>query len=89
MVPLFVTWAEGLSTETVGEDLFLAKIRTKFEWRLFFFGLHLILGQKPDWIWVKAFFFFGLHLILGQKPLKFGQENELGFGLEILHSGLH
>ena len=32
--PPFVTWAEGLSTETVGEDLF--------------FGLHLILGQKPD-----------------------------------------
>ena len=27
----FVTWAEGLSTETVGEDLFLAKNRTKFE----------------------------------------------------------
>ena len=30
-VPLFVTWAEGLSTDTVGEDLFLAKNRTKFE----------------------------------------------------------
>ena len=29
--PLFVTWAEGLSTETVGEDLFLAKNRTNFE----------------------------------------------------------
>ena len=29
--PLFVTWAEGLSTETVGENLFLAKNRTKFE----------------------------------------------------------
>ena len=27
----FVTWAEGLSTETVGEDLFLAKKQTKFE----------------------------------------------------------
>ena len=31
--PPFVTWAEGLSTETVGEDLF--------------FGPHVILGQKP------------------------------------------
>ena len=30
--PSFVTWAEGLSTETVGEDLFLAKNWTKFEW---------------------------------------------------------
>ena len=29
--PLFVTWAEGLSTKTVGENLFLAKNRTKFE----------------------------------------------------------
>ena len=29
--PLFVSWAEGLSSETVGEDLFLAKNRTKFE----------------------------------------------------------
>ena len=27
----FVTWADSLSTETVGEDLFLAKNRTKFE----------------------------------------------------------
>ena len=32
MAPHFVTWAEGLSTEAVGEDLF--------------FGLHLILGRK-------------------------------------------
>ena len=44
MATHFVTWAEGLSTEAVGEDLF--------------FGLHLILGQKPDQIWVKIFFFF-------------------------------
>ena len=29
--PSFVTWAEDLSTETVGEDLFLAKNWTKFE----------------------------------------------------------
>ena len=46
----FVTWADSLSTETVGEDLFLAKNQTKFEWRpfFFFFGLHLILGRKTD-----------------------------------------
>ena len=29
--PPFITWAEGLSTETVGEDLFLAKNWPKFE----------------------------------------------------------
>ena len=29
--PPFFTWAEGLSTETVGEELFLAKNRSKFE----------------------------------------------------------
>ena len=34
MAPPFVTWAESLSTKTVGEDLF--------------FGLHLILGRKTD-----------------------------------------
>ena len=28
--PPFVTWADSLSSETVGEDLFLAKNRTKF-----------------------------------------------------------
>ena len=42
-----VTWAEGLSTETVGEDIFLAKNWTKYESRPFF-GLLLILNQKPD-----------------------------------------
>ena len=47
--PPFVAWAEGLSTETVGEDLFfLDKNSTKFERRPFFYGLHLIFGQKPD-----------------------------------------
>ena len=30
-MPPFVTWAQGFSTQTVGEDLF--------------FGLHLLLGQ--------------------------------------------
>ena len=36
MGSLFVTWADSLSTETVGEDLFLAKNRTKFEKTFFF-----------------------------------------------------
>ena len=49
--PLSVTWAEGLSTETVGEDLFLAKNRTKFEWKPFCFGYHLSLGRKTNLVW--------------------------------------
>ena len=52
---LFVTWAEGLSTETVGENLFLAKNRTKFEWRPFF-CLHLILGRKTDLVLGRKIF---------------------------------
>ena len=48
MPPPLFTWAEDLSPETVGEDLFLAKNRTKFEYRPFFFGLNLILGRKTD-----------------------------------------
>ena len=44
----FVTWAEGWSTETVGEDLFLAKNWTKFERRPLFFGIHLSLSRKMD-----------------------------------------
>ena len=43
----FVTWAEGLSTETVGEDLF--------------FGLHLILGRKTDLVFGLQNFDSGLH----------------------------
>ena len=35
---------------------FWAKNGTKFEWRPFFFALHLILGKKWDEIWVKTFF---------------------------------
>ena len=34
MASPFVTWAEGLGTKTVGEDLF--------------FGFYVILGPKPD-----------------------------------------
>ena len=57
--PPFVTWAEGLSTETVGEDLFSAKNRTKFEWRRFFLvGLHLILGRKRTWFGAEKFSFW-------------------------------
>ena len=72
MASPFVTWAEGLSTKTVGEDLFFglhlfwAKNRTKFEWRPFsfltedlFFWYSLNFGPNPP--------FFGLHLILGRK----------------------
>ena len=66
--PPFVTWAEGLSTETVSEDLFLAKNRTKFECNptSFFFGLHLIVGQKIM-LNLSEDFFFGLHLSLSRK----------------------
>ena len=45
-----------------------------------FFGLHLNLGQKPDWIWVKTFFFS-----FWFSP-NFGQVNGLRFGLENFHS---
>ena len=62
MAPPFVTWAESLSTKTVGEDLL--------------FGLHVILGQKPD------------DLFFWSSP-NFGQENGLGFGVENFHAGLH
>ena len=36
--PLFVTWAEGLSTETVGEDLFWPKIVKNLSEDLFFWS---------------------------------------------------
>ena len=38
MAPHFVTWADSLSTETVGEDIFGAKKRSKFELKLFFWS---------------------------------------------------
>ena len=43
--PPFVTWAEDLRTETVGENLFWLNLSEGF-----FFGLPLILGEneKPD-----------------------------------------
>ena len=67
MAPPFVTCADGLSTETMGEDLFLAKNLTKFERRPFFyFGLHLILDKKSG-LNLSEDLFFGLHLILGRK----------------------
>ena len=40
--PFFVTWAEGLSTETVGEDFVLAKNRSED----FFFWSSPNFGQK-------------------------------------------
>ena len=47
--PPFLTWAEDLSTETMGEDLFFwPKTGLNLGEDLFFFGLHLILGKKPD-----------------------------------------
>ena len=52
MAPHFVTWAEGLSTEAVSEDLF--------------FGLHLILGKKNG-LNLSEDFFFSLHPILSRK----------------------
>ena len=46
----------------LSEDLFFllltwfwAKDRTKFEWRPFFFALHLILGEKSDWFRAEQF----------------------------------
>ena len=65
----FVTWAEGLSTEAVGEDFFLAKNRTKFEWKPFFFGLHLILGRKTGLVlgW-KIFILVFINLKFSEFP---------------------
>ena len=45
MASPFVTWAKGLSTQTVGEDLFFC-----------FFGLHLILGRKTDLVLGRKIF---------------------------------
>ena len=57
MGPLFVTWAEGLSAETVGEDL--------FSWPPSNFGPKTGLNLSEDLYFY--FFVFGLHLILGRK----------------------
>ena len=45
--PPFVTRAEGLSTELVGEDFLWPKTGPNLSEDLFF-GLHLILGRKTD-----------------------------------------
>ena len=57
MPPPFVTWAEDLSTQTVGEDLcfwpfpnFGPKTGLNLSQDLFFFGLHLILDRKTGLI---------------------------------------
>ena len=72
MAPPFVTYAQGLSTETVGDDFFWPKTGLNLSEDLFFvffcfFGHHLILGQKPDKLWVKTLLFWS-------SP-NFGQEN--------------
>ena len=53
MASRFVSWAEALSTQMVGEDVcflpapnFGQKIGLNLSEDLFFFGLHLILGKK-------------------------------------------
>ena len=59
--PPSVTWAEGLSTETVGEDLFWPKTGLTLSEDLFFFfffGLHLISGRKRTWFWAGKFSFW-------------------------------
>ena len=38
MAPPFVTWAEGLSTETVGEDLFFGQKLDYIRVKTFFFS---------------------------------------------------
>ena len=60
MAPPFVTWAESLSTKTVGEDLF--------------FGLHLILGRKTDLVlgWkIFILVFIILNILKFSAPLLF------------------
>ena len=47
--PPFVTWADSLSTETVGEDIFGAKNRTKFELKLFFLVFTKFWAEKWTW----------------------------------------
>ena len=59
--PPLVTWAEGLSTETVGEDLFLDKNWTKFEWRPFFFWSSPNFGQENGLGFGLENFHSGLH----------------------------
>ena len=61
MAPPFLTRVEGLSAQTVGEDLFLGlspnfgpKTGLNLSEDLFFFDIHLILGRKTDW-WKKIY----------------------------------
>ena len=60
----FVSWASGFGLEITW---YWAKNGTKFEWRPFFFALHLILGEKWDEIWAWQF------QILIYVPLKFSK----------------
>ena len=65
----FVTWAEGLSTETVGKDLFWPKTGLNLSEDLFY-GLHLILGRKTDLVlgW-KIFVLVSINLKFSAPPL--------------------
>ena len=53
--PPFVTWAEGLSTETVGKDVFLAKTGLNLS-EFFFFWSSPNFGQKNGFgFWLENF----------------------------------
>ena len=67
MAPV-VTWAEGLSTETVGADLlFWPKTGLNLSEDLFFIWSSPNFGPKTGLNLTEDFFFFGLHLNLGRK----------------------
>ena len=75
MVSPFVTWAEGLRTQTVGEDLFFwsspnfgRKTRLNLSEDLFF-GLHLTFDRKNGLIvGVKVFILDFLILRFSESP---------------------
>ena len=49
MAPLFVSWVEAWSTQMVGENFLVLTQRNRTRTKiLFFFDLHLILGEKLD-----------------------------------------
>ena len=60
MVPPLFTWAKGLSTETVGEDLFLAKNGLNLSKDLFFWSSPNF-GKKNRLSFVLENFHSGLH----------------------------
>ena len=75
----FVSWAEGLSTQTVGEDLcfrpapnFGQKIGLNLSGDLFLLRSSPDFGQKSGLNLSEAFFFWS--------PPNFGQEDRTDFG---------